>query len=145
MWLKENKDNLRTIICKILVAKRNKTWLKWKLNTHVLAATPNRPVLRRGREQMWWARACAMSHKSWRHVRLKLPSPRKRLPLKFPTTSFSKNVVVAWTSYQMSEVSALCNRGGGVEGGGEGSTSLSNDNSANFSGEKKYNEELRGV
>ena len=44
----------------------------------------------------------------------------------------------------MSEVSAFCNRGGGVEGG-EGSTSLSNDNSANFSGEKKYNEELRGV
>ena len=27
----------------------------------------------------------------------------------------------------------------------EGSTSLNNDNSANFSGEKKYNEELRGV
>ena len=36
-------------------------------------------------------------------------------------------------------------RGGGGGGGGvEGSTSLSNDNSANFSGEKKYNEELRG-
>ena len=43
----------------------------------------------------------------------------------------------------MSEVSAFCNRGGG--GGGEGSTSLSNDNSANFSGEKKYHEELRDV
>ena len=27
MWLKENKDNLRTIILKILVAKRNK--LDW--------------------------------------------------------------------------------------------------------------------
>ena len=46
----------------------------------------------------------------------------------------------------MSEISAFCNREGG--GGGwerEGSTSLSNDNSANLSGEKKYNEELRGV
>ena len=32
---------------------------------------------------MWWARACAILHKSWRHVRLKLPSPRKRLHLKF--------------------------------------------------------------
>ena len=42
----------------------------------------------------------------------------------------------------MSEVSAFFNRGGG---GGEGSTSLSNDNSANFSGEKKYHEELRDV
>ena len=28
---------------------------------------------------------------------------------------------------------------------GEGSTSFNNDNSANFSGEKKYNEEFRGV
>ena len=46
----------------------------------------------------------------------------------------------------MSEVSAFCNRGGGGRGGaGEGSTSLSNDNSANFSGEKKYYEELRDV
>ena len=44
----------------------------------------------------------------------------------------------------MSEVSAFFNRGGGG-GGGEGSTSLSNDNSANFSGEKKYHEELRDV
>ena len=26
------------------------TWLKWKLNTHVLATTPNRPVSRRRRE-----------------------------------------------------------------------------------------------
>ena len=33
---------------------------------------------------MWWARACAIVHKSWCHVRLKLPSPRKRLHLKFP-------------------------------------------------------------
>ena len=33
MWLKENKDNLRTIICKILVAKRNK----------ILVAKRNKP------------------------------------------------------------------------------------------------------
>ena len=33
---------------------------------------------------MWWARACAILQKSWRQVRLKLPSPRKRLHLKFP-------------------------------------------------------------
>ena len=33
---------------------------------------------------MWWARAGAILHKSWCHVRLKLPSPRKRLHLKFP-------------------------------------------------------------
>ena len=26
------------------------TWLKWKLNTHVLATTPNRPISRRRRE-----------------------------------------------------------------------------------------------
>ena len=26
------------------------TWLKWELNTHVLATTPNRPVSRRRRE-----------------------------------------------------------------------------------------------
>ena len=32
----------------------------------------------------WWARACATSNKWWCHVRLKLPSPRKRLYLKFP-------------------------------------------------------------
>ena len=36
---------------------------------------------------MWWARACAILHKSWRHVRLKVPSPRKRLHLKFPIVS----------------------------------------------------------
>ena len=36
---------------------------------------------------MWWAQACAILHKSWRHVRLKLPSPRKRLHLKFPIKS----------------------------------------------------------
>ena len=144
MWLTENKDNLRTIICKILIAKCNKPdWNESYLNTHVLATTPNRPCLvprrlsfdenaRKGMREgdnpshgplllitshsfrarpchakneapeeeaetdqfpvadgsttaMWWARACAILHKSWHHVRLKLPSPRKRLHLKFPT------------------------------------------------------------
>ena len=33
----------------------------------------------------WIARACAILHKSWRHVRLKLPSPRKSLHHKFPS------------------------------------------------------------
>ena len=54
------------------------------------------------------------------------------------TTSCSQRVVVA---------------GGGLSNvrsfsillSGEGSTSFNNDNSANFSGEKKYNEEFRGV
>ena len=46
MWLTENKDNLRTIICKILIAKCNKPdWNESYLNTHVLATTPNRPCL----------------------------------------------------------------------------------------------------
>ena len=53
------------------------------------------------------------------------------------TTSFSESVVVAGTSYQMLEVVAFCYRGG--------STSFNNDNSSNFSGEKKYNEEFGGV
>ena len=35
----------------------------------------------------YWARACAISNKWWCHVRLKLPSPRKRLYLKFPIYS----------------------------------------------------------
>ena len=49
MWLKGNKGNLRTIIYKILVAivnAANLNRLKWKLNTHVFATTPNRPVSR---------------------------------------------------------------------------------------------------
>ena len=37
---------------------------------------------------MWWARVCAILHKSWRHVRLKLPSPRKLLHLKFSNSNF---------------------------------------------------------
>ena len=57
----------------------------------------------------------------------------------YSTTSFSESVVVAGTSYQMLEVLAFCN----LE---RGSTSFNNDNSANFSGEKKkYNEEFRDV
>ena len=38
-------DNLQNSGC-----KRQQTWLKWKLNTHVLATTPNRPVSRRRRK-----------------------------------------------------------------------------------------------
>ena len=45
---------------------------------------------------------------------------------------------MAGTSYQMLEVLAFCN----LE---RAQTSFNNDNSANFSGEKKYNEEFRGV
>ena len=44
---------------------------------------------------MWWARACTILHKSWRHVLLKLPSPRKRLHLKFPTYP-NERVEEAW-------------------------------------------------
>ena len=54
------------------------------------------------------------------------------------TTSFSESVEVAGTSYQMLEVLAFCNRERVL-------TSFNNDNSANVSGEKKYNEEFRGV
>ena len=52
-------------------------------------------------------------------------------------TSFSENVEVTEMSYQMLEVLAFCNR--------ERSqlTSFNNDNSAYFSGEKKYNEDFR--
>ena len=58
------------------------------------------------------------------------------------TTSFSESVVVAGTSYQIS-VSNV--RSLSILQSGEGSTSFNNDNSANFSGEKKYNEEFWGV
>ena len=34
----------------MLVAKRNKPDWKWKLNTHVFATTPNRPVSLRRRD-----------------------------------------------------------------------------------------------
>ena len=55
-----------------------------------------------------------------------------------PTTSFSESVVVAGTSYQMLEVLSFLQSG-------EVLTSFNNDNSANFSDDKKYNEEFRGV
>ena len=53
------------------------------------------------------------------------------------TTSFSVNVLVAGTSYQMLEVLSFLQSG-------EVLTSFINDNSVNFSGDKKYNEEFRG-
>ena len=52
------------------------------------------------------------------------------------TTSFSESVVVAGTNYQMLEFLAL------ILQSGEGPTSFNNDNSVNFSGEEKYNEEF---
>ena len=67
MWLKENKGNLRTIICKILVAKVNATnlnRLKWKLNTHVFATTPNRPVSRCRRDHDGKVVSRSMRHDS---------------------------------------------------------------------------------
>ena len=45
---------------------------------------------------------------------------------------------MAGTSYQMLEVLSFLQSG-------EGLTSFINDNSANFSGDKKYNEEFQGV
>ena len=56
------------------------------------------------------------------------------------TTSFSERVVVAETSYQILDVLEFCNRERAKY-----ATSFNNDNSANFSGEKKYNEEFQGV
>ena len=92
MWLKESKDNLRTIICKILVAKGNKP--DWN-ESKILTFSPQRQtdqfhVADGSTTAMWWAGACPLLHKSWRHVRLKLPSPRKRLHLKFPNTLLGK-------------------------------------------------------
>jgi len=89
MCLKENKDNLRTIICKILVAKRNKP--DWN-ESLTLTFSPQRQtdqfhVADGTTTARWWARACSISNKWWCHVRLKLPSPRKRLYLKFPSIS----------------------------------------------------------
>ena len=66
----------------------------------------------------------------------------KRGSRRHSTTSFSESVVVAGTSYQIS-VSNV--RSFSILQSGEGSTSFNNDNGANFSGEKKYNEEFRGV
>ena len=42
---KFKRDNLQNSGC-----KTHQTWLKWKLNTHVLATTPNKHVSRRRRE-----------------------------------------------------------------------------------------------
>ena len=63
----------------------------------------------------------------------------KRGSRRHSTTSFSENVVVAGTSYEMLEVLAFCNWERAH------ATSFNNDNSANFFGEKKYNEEFRDV
>ena len=54
------------------------------------------------------------------------------------TTSFSQRVVVAGGG--LSNVRSFS-----ILQSGEGSTSFNNDNSSNFSCEKKYNEEFRGV
>ena len=54
----------------------------------------------------------------------------KRGGRRHSTTSFSESVVVAGTSYQM------CNRRFSILQSGEVLTSVNNDNSANFSGEK---------
>ena len=81
MCLKENKDNLRTIICKMLVAKRNKP--DWN-ESYILTFSPQFHVADGTTTARWWARAGLISNKWWCHVQLKLPSPRKRLYLKFP-------------------------------------------------------------
>ena len=53
------------------------------------------------------------------------------------TTCFIENVVVAKTSYQSKKFYHFAI--------GRGLTSCNKDNGANFSGEKKYNEAIRGV
>ena len=63
----------------------------------------------------------------------------KRDSRRHSTTSFSESVVVAGTSYQM------CNRRFSILQPGEVLSSFNNDKSANFSGEKKCNEEFQGV
>ena len=63
----------------------------------------------------------------------------KRDSRRHSTTSFSESVVVAGTRYQM------CNRRFSILQPGEVLSSFNNDKSANFSGEKKYNEEFQGV
>ena len=101
MCLKENKDNLRTIICKILVAKRNKP--DWN-ESFILAFSLQRQtdqfhVADGTTTARWWAKACAISNEWWCHVRLKLPSPRKRLYLKFPTTCGRRRVGEHWQQW----------------------------------------------
>ena len=56
----------------------------------------------------------------------------KRGSRRHSTTSFSENVVVAGTSLSILQ-------------SGEVLASFNNDNSVNFSGEKRYNEEFRDV
>ena len=62
----------------------------------------------------------------------------KRDRRRHSTTSFSEEVVVAGTSYQMLESFSILLSG-------EGLTSCSINNPANFFGEKNYNEAFRGV
>ena len=64
---------------------------------------------------------------------------RKRGSRRHSTTSFNESVVVAGTSYHWNV------RSFSILQSGEVLTSFKKDNSANFSGEKKYNEEFRGV
>ena len=63
----------------------------------------------------------------------------KRGSRRHSTTRFSESVEVAETRYQNNV------RSFSIVQSGEGITSFNNDNSANVSGEKKYNEEFRGV
>ena len=56
----------------------------------------------------------------------------KRGSRRHSTTSFSENVVVAGTGFSILQ-------------SGEVLASFNNDNSVNFSGEKRYNEEFRDV
>ena len=63
----------------------------------------------------------------------------KRDSRRHSTASFSESVVVAGTSYQM------CSRRFSILQPGEILSSFNNDKSANFSGEKKCNEEFQGV
>ena len=56
------------------------------------------------------------------------------------TTNFSESVLLVGTSYHNFYVRSFS-----ILQSGEGSTSFNNDNSANFSGEKKHSEEFWGV
>ena len=63
----------------------------------------------------------------------------KRGSRRHATTRFNKSVVAARTS-KLTNVRSFR-----ILESGKSSTSFNNDNSSNFSGEKKYNEEFRGV
>ena len=62
------------------------TWLKWELNTRVLATTPNREVSRRRREHD--GNVVSKSMRSFAQIMASRPVEvavaRKRLHLKFP-------------------------------------------------------------